>query len=343
MRHPSAVGTSIILVAALALSACSADDVTTARPPAQGAITVNASTQWAYVSLPDSAQITPVPSASESTAWDIAFNSTSVTLNGGQAGPGGIQGACICQNVAATGTEVLAMTPESQKAAFDAVTSVPASVTWTSDVMTPAVSAFYTGTGTSAVADPTRVFLVRLSDSLSFAKVHVTALTSPTATSAGKVTLEYAVQSSSTGALGAVQTMVVDLTTAGAKSVDLNTGALTTSASDWDLRLDGFTIRVNGGVSGPGKGAAALATTTFAATTSASTQPEAYKTDTYAGVFGTSKYYRYNIAGDNKISPTFDVYLLKRGSTVYKVQILNYYSSTGLPRYITFRYKQISG
>lgn len=330
------------LAALLAISACSADDVTNARPLAEGAFTVNATTQWAYVSLPDSALIAPTPSASESAAWDIAFNATNVTLNGGAAGPGGVTGACICQNASATGIDVLAMTADNQKAAFDAVTSVPATATFTSDVMTPAISAFYTGAGTSAIADPSRVFLVRLSDSLSFAKVHVTSLASPTATSAGKVTIEYAVQSSSSAALGAVQTMTIDLTTAGAKSVDLNTGALTTNASDWDLRFDGFTIRVNGGVSGPGKGAVAVASTSFAATTSASTQPESYKTDTYAGVFGTSKYYRYNIAGDNRISPTFDVYLLKRGSIVYKLQILDYYNATGTARYITFRYKQIA-
>ena len=81
----------------------------------------------------------------------------------------------------------------------------------------------------------------------------------------------------------------------------------------------------------------------FASTTTAVTAPQAYRSDTYAGVFGTSRWYKYNIAGDNRISPTFDVYLLKRGSSVYKVQITNYYSATDQPRHITFRYERIAG
>jgi hypothetical protein len=172
--------------------------------------------------------------------------------------------------------------------------------------------------------------------------VRVTELEAASGTTAGRVSVEFAVQASSTAPLGTVQTLVVDLTTPGAKSVDLNTGALTTSATAWDLRFDGFTIRVNGGVSGPGKGGAAAGTGTFESITTASTQANAYRTDTYAGVFASSRWYRYNILGDNRISPTFDVYLIRRGSQVFKLQVVNYYDATNQPRFITFRYKQIA-
>ena len=61
-----------------------------------------------------------------------------------------------------------------------------------------------------------------------------------------------------------------------------------------------------------------------------------------ADAFAASRWYRYNLAGDNRISPTFDVYLIRRGSAVYKLQVLDYYSDTGAPRNITFRYQQIA-
>jgi hypothetical protein len=331
----------LVALSILALGACT-DDVTAPPATVAGSFTVDATTGWTYISLADSATVTPTPSANESGAWDIAFFATNVTLNGGAAGPGGITAACLCQNATASNSELLAMTADSEKGDFDLVTSVPAGVQFTSDVLTPAISGWYAGTGAAATADPAKTFLVRLSDGLSFAKVHVTALQSPTASSAGRVTLEYAVQPTATAAFAAIKTIVVDLTAPGAKSVDLNTGALTTSATDWDLRLEGFTIKINGGVSGGGSAGAAVATQSFAATTTANVAVQSYKTDVYTGVFGAKPFYRYNISGDNRITPTFDVYLIKRGSSVYALQILNYYNSTGQARHITFRYKQIA-
>ncbi len=333
------IAASIPLLAA----ACASDDVIAAPPASAGEFTVNATSSWVYVSLRDSSLVVPQPSASESGAWDIAFSATNVTLNGGAAGPGGVAGACLCQNLSASNHAVVGMTPANQEAAFDTVSAVPAGLAFTADAMTPAISGWYAGVGSAAVADSGKTFLVRLSDSLSFAKVRVRSLQNPTATSAGRVTLEYAVQSSATAAFGPVRTLEIDLTTPGARNVDLNTGTLTTAANEWDLRFDGFTVRVNGGVSGPAKAAAAAATAGFAATTSAAVQANAFRTDVYAGVFGTNRFYRYNIGNDNRISPTFDVYFVKRGAVVYKLQIVNYYNAVGQARHITFRYEQIAG
>jgi hypothetical protein len=324
------------------LAACSSDDVVSPPTRAEGEFTVDASSRWVYVNLGDSAVVTPSPSAAQSTDWDIAFFGTNVTLNGGDAGPGGVTGFCVCQNAQATNAQVLGMTPESEVADFDAITAVPAGAAFVSDVATPAVTGWFSGTGAAATADPSKTFLVRLADSLAYAKVRVTSITNATATSAGRVTLEYSVQTSPTAALGTTRTLTVDLA-GGAQSVDLNTGTVTTSATDWDLRLSGFTIRVNGGVSGPGKGGAATETASFESITTAKTADQAYRTDVYAGVFGTQRFYRYNISGDNRISPTFDVYLIKRGAAVYKLQIVNYYNATGQSRHITFRYEQIEG
>ncbi|HEX2717128.1 MAG TPA: HmuY family protein [Gemmatimonadaceae bacterium] len=346
--HPRLLRAARALVAAgtcVLFAACNSDDTTAPKKPAAGTFTVDATTKFAYVSLADSAVVSPTPRAGESTAWDIALFSTNVTLNGGQAGPGGVVGYCICQNSSQnpSNAQWLAMTPESEKADFDAVTSVPAGASFVSDVLTPAIRGWLTGSGAAAVASPDSVYFVRLSDSSGVAKLHVTQLQGATATSAGRVTLEYAVAQNGQTAFGATQTATLDLTT-GAKSFDFQTGQTTTSATAWDLRLEGFTALVNGGVSGTEKGAATKVTgTTFAAATPASTSPNAFRIDAYAGVFGTSRFYKYNLANDNRITPTFDVYLIKRGAKVYKLQITNYYNATGQARFITFRYAQIAG
>jgi len=331
-------------VALATIAGCASDDVTSPSRSTAGAFTVDASTQWVYVSLRDSAIVTPTPSANESTAWDIAFNATNVTLNGGQAGPGGVTGACLCQNSLTSPADAqwLAMTAESELTDFESVASVAPSTTFTADVLTPAVAGWFTGSGAAAVASPESVYFVRLADSSGVAKVRVTQLQGATATSAGRVTIEYALATNGQAAFGASQTATLDLTT-GAKSFDLNTGQVTTNAAAWELRFDGFTARVNGGVSGPGNSAAAKITAvTFAAATPAATAPNAFRIDVYAGIFNTARFYKYNIGGNNRITPTFDVYLIRRGSAVFRLQIVSYYSATGQPRHIGIRYQQIA-
>ena len=326
---------------ALPLAACTTDEVIGPdNLPRQGSFTVDARNAWVYVSLADSAVVTPTPSASESAAWDIAFFSTNVTLNGGAAGPGGVTGACICQNAGATNPEILAMTPTTELADFESVTAVPVGTTFTSDVLTPAITGWFTGSGASAAADTTKHWLVRLADSTTYAVVRVKSIVSPTASSAGTVTIEYRYQGSATGALSAPESITVDLST-GAKRVDLNARVVTTDAAAWDILLEGFTIRVNGGITGIGKAAAAVGSGEFSAAVTAVTMGNAYRQDTYAGIFGTNRYWRYNLAGDFRVSPSFDVYLIKRGTRTYKLQVINYYNETGLPRFITFRWARL--
>ena len=65
--------------------------------------------------------------------------------------------------------------------------------------------------------------------------------------------------------------------------------------------------------------------------------------DRYAGVFVTRPWYSYNVLGDHRVSPNFNVYLVKRGEAVYKVQLVDYYGPAGETRRITVRYEQIAG
>jgi hypothetical protein len=336
-----------LLAASLAagLAACNSDDVTAAPPAAAGTFTVDARTGFVYVDLDDSTTLVPTPTATESPLWDVAFFATNVTLNGGQAGPGGVTGYCVCQNTKTNPSNAawLAQSAESEKADFDTLTRVPAGATFTADVLTPALTGWTAGVGAAATAVTDAVWFVRLSDSTGVAKVRVTGLQSPTASSAGRVSLEYAIATNGSATFGTPRTVTLDLTT-GAKSLDFQTGQVTSDPATWDLRLDGFTARVNGGVSGPGKGGAARLTgTSFTDAAPTATSANALRIDSYGGVFATTPFYKYNLGGDNRITPTYDVYLIKRGSAVYKLQVTGYYSPTGVARWVTFRYAQIAG
>ena len=126
---------------------------------------------------------------------------------------------------------------------------------------------------------------------------------------------------------------------------DLAAGAVST-ATQWDIAFSGYQIRVNGGVSGSGSIMAVPDNATpFAnidATYAATAPVQAYRTDEFGGVFSTNRWYKYNITGsDNQIWPTYNVYLLKKGSSVYKMQLTGYYGTNGASRQITVRYRKL--
>lgn len=131
-------------------------------------------------------------------------------------------------------------------------------------------------------------------------------------------------------------------------------------ASNWDLGFNATTVILNGGDAGPGQVTgycicqnasatpaqvmgfnAAGQLAAFEAVTASQIPASAaqWKSD----VFATSKWYKYNLTGsDHQVWPTFDVYLVKQGTTVYKVQLTNYYGPGGEPRRISFRYARLT-
>ncbi|MEP7346577.1 MAG: HmuY family protein, partial [Gemmatimonadaceae bacterium] len=175
-------------------------------------------------------------------------------------------------------------------------------------------------------------------------KFRVTSIQNATATAAGNVTFEYALQGAAGSPFGAVATKTV---TVGSGTVyfDLTAGGVSTVAS-WDIAFTGYTIKTNGGVSGNG-GVMAIPdnVTPFAgidATYAATAPAQAYRADEFGGVFTIHRWYKYNITGtDNQIWPTFDVYLIRKGNATYKVQLTGYYGTNGASRQITIRYRKI--
>lgn len=349
--RPLARFLSLAATVSFTLSAC-ADDPTAPVLPDGGEITVNASAGTAYLSLENEPRVVTPSDPSTSTAWDLAFTSTSVSLNGGQAGPNGTKGFCLCANATATNAQVQTFTAANQLAAFEAVgpADIPADAQFTADALNAAVTGWYSGTvGGTLTPVNTRTFILRYAgSSVTFAKFRVTGIQNSSAASAGQVTLEYAIQPEGSSQFGPTQTITLDGRT-GAMALDFATAQMGASVSGWDVKLDGFALRTNGGVSATAGGNVGVLTdpsTPFADITVAyaSSAPTiAYRNDTYSGVFAASPWYRYNITGtDNQIWPVFNVYLVKRGSKVWKVQIISYYSASAQPRHITVRYEQIT-
>lgn len=332
------------------LAACGSDD-TTAPPivPNTATISVDASQSFAYIKLGETAQKVTVADAASSTAWDLGFLATTVTSNGGSAGPGGVTIHCLCANANATDAQIQGFTAENQLAAFEGVTAaqIPGDGSFAGDSLAPAIAGWFTGSGAQATANTGRTWILRRgSPTATLGKLHVTSIRNASAQNAGQVGFEFALQPAPGAAFGAVVQDTVDVRN-GPVYYDLASGTETTVTGAWDLRFSGFEIRSNGGVSGSGSVQAVPDNTTPFATIDAAyaaTAPlVAYRRDAFSGVFTSKPWYKYNITGtDNQIWPTFNVYLVKRGSEVYKVQLISYYATDGTSRQITVRYARLS-
>lgn len=329
------------LPALLLLASCSSDEINAPPQSPEGTITVDASTGWAYASLGEGGVVT-VADPATSSDWDLGFNATRAMLNGGAAGPGGVVGFCVCQNAGAGDAEIVAMTADGELADFEAVSAsdIPAATSFEVERLQPAIAGWYGGEGTGAVAESGVSWLLRLQDGATYAKLRIVSLGGPTADHAGDVTVEWAVQATAESAFGPVQSATLDASTL--SRLDLNTGSTTPSDSEWDLAVEGFTIRLNSGVSGSGQTGATPSGEPFESIATAAVDSRAYQVDGYAGVFGSHPWYRYNLTGENIIHPTFEVYLVRRGDAVYKVQLIDYYSVAGDPRNITFRFARLT-
>lgn len=337
-----------LAIAALVFAGC--DDSTTEPPGSEGpsTLTVAAVDAWAYVDLGTSASLVTPTDPSTSTDWDVAFLMTSVMLNGGAAGPGDVSGYCLCANESASDDQLIAMTPDSELAAFEAadVSAVPSNEEdWTTDVLAPSIDAWYNyDFDTHQVsAAPENVWLVRAADSDAIAKFHVVGIDGATQQHAGAVTIEYALKPSADAPFEATQTIELDASS-GTVYFDLESGDVS-DESDWDIMIEGFTMHVNGGVSGNGNAGAARFNGSFDAITDDTELPpnNVYSGDTFGGVFEAHPWNRYDLEGNHHIWPTYDVYLVRTGSEVYKLQIINYYDDAGTARHITFRYAQLEG
>jgi hypothetical protein len=339
---------------ALAATACSTSSTAphTSTTSADSSLTVNASSAYAYIALGVPATTVNVSTPSTSTAWDMGFYVTNVTLNGGAAGPGGVSGYCLCHNFASSNAVIESLTAANTLAEFDSVTAsnIPAASAFRADSLQPVVSGWYTGTpGPSVTPTPNMTYILRTGTTASnilIAKLEITAIANPAASSPGQVTFEWAAEPSAGADFGVTNTTTIDVS-AGPVYFDLFAGQVTTSTGTWTVEFTGYQIRSNGGVSGSGGviGLAFPGPPDFADINMAlldQIPSNAYTPDLFGGIYALYPWYRYNLTGnDHQIWPTYDVYLIQVGSAVYKVQMTGFYDTSGDPGFVTFRYARI--
>jgi hypothetical protein len=343
----------MLLGAALAVSACSDDSAPTGPDTQYATIQLNTASGPQYVTLGATATLATVADASTNTAWDLAFTSVpTVAVNGGASGPGGVKAFCLCANASLTLSQIEAITPQAAADAFGAVSSasIPADASFVSDDVSLAITGWYDYNRTThAITANGNTWGIRMASTAgAFAKFQVAAIPTPTQANAGPVTIKWAVQSSASATLGADQSLVVDLSSGAKVYVNLTTGATSTTApAAWDIALQGYSITLNtaGNVA-----AVPLVPSSFYTSYELITQipvgaqgipSNAFSTDGTGGAFVTSEPYRYDPTS-HQIYPTYDVYLVKRGADVYKVQVVSYYSTGGTFGVLTVRYAKLT-
>ncbi len=341
-----------VFLLAGSLSACS-DDSTgpAAAAPTAGEIAVDASSGFAYLAMDgDSLRSVTVSSPGTSTAWDIGLFGLSSIVNGGAGGPGSTSALCLCRPTNLTLEQVQALDPATEQQRFDAITAadIPAASNFRTDTLVPAIRSWYTGApGATATPNSQRVFVFAVGQAAPvYGKLQVTAIAGATAARPGTVTVRWAVQpSSGPAAFDAPKTQTFTLGSAPVY-VNLITSTTGSSASgDWHIAFDGWRIRANSGASGTGTVSVTFGDNTpfdvMSATIARSVPIQAFTRDAFAGAFSQPDRQWEYVSSSNTVVATYDVYLLRRGDAIFKVQFPSYYDAQGQSRRITVRYQRL--
>jgi hypothetical protein len=278
--------------------------------------------------------------------WDVAFRRFEVRLNGGVSGAKGVLGYSMANNADATDGEVLAFTVSNTEAAFDAIREeqIPEDNEFVADRLVENPYGYLT-LGGAPTANAAAYWKVKTSTG-GFVLMRVTAIAlDPQNFSLTSITIESRVQTD--GTLGAPVTLTAP-TGGSTLSIDLaGNAAVTPSGCNWDVQVDPQSLEMivntvcNAGTF-PGPSAP-----TFADATAANDAPEygaylAGMTGPIPNSFTSSEApFRYNLEGTNKLHPTFNIYLVKVGTRVYKLQLVNYYGNAGESAHPTIRYARI--
>ncbi|HEV8197552.1 MAG TPA: HmuY family protein [Gemmatimonadales bacterium] len=339
----------------LAALGCESDNTGPGGPlNVVGTTELNASsnTQFVYFSLASGSVVT-VASPKTSSDWDLAVRRYEVRLNGGAVGPKNVSGFNLANNAAATPQQILAFTPDNQQAAFAAVgtAELNAAGAFTTETLTPNPLGWLAFGAQGPVAN-SQAWKVRRTAGGGYALFRVTGLTiagaTPQTATVATITVDYRYQPAG-GTLGTKGTVILDRA-AGTGAIDLSTGTAVAGAAGcgWDLKVNAdFSVVVNT--------ACNVATAPLDASENFDALTHADDALGYgaflAGLSGAVPFttalddprgpFLYNLAGDNRLSPTYNIYLVKVGTAVYKIQLIGYYSATGVSGFPTIRYARI--
>lgn len=287
----------------------------------------------------------------KSADWDLAFRRYELRLNSpaiGGATSKNVLGFALDNNKAATDAQVLAFTPANTLDAFDQVrtTQVPTDDLFQTDRLTENKQGYLNLSGVPS-ANGAVYWKVRLASG-SFALLRATAIAFTPQFQVASLTIETRVQNGTT--LGPVQSLT--LTPGGQiTSVNIASNSVVTAPTgcNWDYQFNPaanqLAITVNTGCNGgtyPGP-----ASPTFANATSAGDAPQyaAYVSQLVGpipnSVTDKSAPFRYNLTGNDRLHAAFNTFLVKSGMKIYKLQITDYYSNTGVAGFPTIRYARI--
>jgi len=280
--------------------------------------------------------------------WDILLRRYEVRVNSAAtagAATKSVTAYAMNNNKTRTDAEVLAFTIDNTLAAFDALraASIPADTAFKTDRLEENKYGYLTLNG-APVVNAAAFWKVKTSNG-GYAAFRATAIAYSQTGSLTSLTLESRLQTGAT--LGAVQTLIIPFTGA-TRNVSLVTNAaVTSSGCSWDISVNPrtFEMFVN---SACGVGTSPGGTSpTFANATTASdaAQYSAYIAELYGpipnSISDLGAPFRYNLSGTNRLHPTFNTYLIKVGTKVYKLQMTNYYSESGAGGYPTLRSARI--
>ena len=279
--------------------------------------------------------------------WDLALRRYEVRLASPVNGASKtVFGFTLANNATATNNEVLAFTPANTRAAFDAIrdAQVPADDQFVTDRLADNPQGHIV-LGNIPVANAAQFWKVRLANGqfavFRNARIRFTGFVTDT------LYIESRLQTGNT--LGAVQTLPV-VPGGQTRAISLTTNSVVTpNGCNWDLQFNpgsrSLAITVNTACNvGTYPGSASP---TFAGVTTASDAP------TFVGylsqlvgpipnsILDTTAPFRYDLTGQQRLHPAFNTYLAKVGTRVWKFQVIDYYSNTGVPGYPTLRYARI--
>ncbi len=278
-------------------------------------------------------------------AWDIALRRYEIRVNGGVTGTGSVTGYNFENNKTATPAQVLAYTNTNTLAAFDSIrdSRIPADSFFKADRLIPNATGYLVFGAGAPTANTANFWKVKTANG-GYQLTRVTAI-SFTGRALSSVTFESRTQTGTT--LGAARTFSVP-TGNTPVNVNLASGtAVVASGCNSDLVITptAYEIGVNAACNvGTYPGDAAIG---FVGTTSASDAPQygaflslltgpiPNNIEDPAGPF------RYNLNNDQRLSPTFNTYLIRNGARTYKLQVIGYYGASGAGGFPTLRYARI--
>lgn len=301
-------------------------------------IDATSSTDFAFIDL-DNPAVVSVTDPDTDTSWELAMRRYEVRINGGHGGPGDVEAAIVVDHSSEPAATLLGYTPENRLAEFGAIdaSDIPASSAFRSSVLARSENAWFKPQEQSLVANPDAAWKFRTASG-GYAVIRVSEIALGQS-GLGSFTLEYRLQQGS--ALGELKSLTV--TPGGSANptrISLADGGSTVAGGCvWDLSIDAnFAVGFNDAGTCQAGAYPLLENEAFGTLAQAAGAPQ------YVGYLSVlsspiansvsaddSPPFLYGLDPNNphRLIPSYNIYLLRRGNAVWKLQFTGYYNPVG--------------